>query len=293
MNGTEPVGEETVTLDHREHSLSSVHKALALLNSLAGLESKAGLTELARRVGIPKPTAYRLLAVLAEAGIVERRGTDYLLGLRMFELGAAASRPKSVNLRERALPYLEDLYELTHETVSLAVLDGPEVLYVEKIHGHRSMPTPSHVGGRLPATCVALGKVMMAYANPGLVREIVSGPLPRMTRYSVSQPGRLLAELRKIRDAKVAYDIEEAQVGLTCVAAPIFDSGHRVAAAISMSGPTYRFDAKACERAVSRAAQLISTVVMPSLDPQHTDWKPEPGDPGQPAAPHGSPRHRA
>ncbi|OPX06674.1 hypothetical protein B1964_28465 [Gordonia sp. i37] len=255
---------------HPDNSLNSVQKALALLNALASVGSKAGLTDLARRVGIPKSTAYRLLSVLTDAGIVERRGTDYLLGLRLFELGAATSRPASLNLRERALPFLEDLYEQTHQTVNLGILEGDEVLYIEKIFGHRSPTTPSHVGGRLPASCVALGKAMLAFSGPGIVRRLASQPLAAMTSRSTIQPGLLLNELKAARASGVAFDREGAELGLTCVAAPIFDVDKHVVAAVSVSSSSFHFDEKVHARAVVRAAHMISTTVMPWLEPQRT-----------------------
>ncbi len=245
----------------RDQLASSVGKALSLLDALAGKASEMGVTELARAAGMPKSTAFRLLSILGQKGLVERRGTDYCLGRRLFELGALVSEVKPLSLRHAALPFLEDLYELTHETVHLGVLDGTEVLYLEKIHGHNPVQSPSRVGGRLPAHCVGLGKAMLAFSNANTLRAVVSTGLPPLTPYSIVYPGKLLSALKNIREQGVAFDIQEAQLGLTCIAAPVLDEHGHAIAAVSVSGPTYRFDPKRFQRHVNDAVKKISIAV--------------------------------
>jgi len=130
---------------------TAVDKALTLLKSLAEQDSEIGVSELARRTGLTKSTAFRLLGILQRNDIVERVGSDYRLGTQLFDIGTRVYGPTSVLLRERLLPYLTDLYELTHETVHLAVLHDAEILYVNKIQGHRAARSPSVIGSRLPA----------------------------------------------------------------------------------------------------------------------------------------------
>jgi DNA-binding IclR family transcriptional regulator len=245
---------------------SSVGKALAVLNALAAASkawepSRIGVTELARSAGLPKSTAFRLLSILGQAGLVEREGTGYRLGRRLFELGALVTELKPQSLRDAALPYLEDLYELSHETVHLGVLDGTEVLYLEKIHGHNPANSPSRVGGRLPAHCVGLGKAMLAYSPAGTVRAVLDTGLPPLTPHSIVYPNLLLNALAGVRKQGVAFDIQEARLGLTCVAAPVLDPNGHAVAAVSISGPTYRFNPTRFTSPVREAVKKISAEI--------------------------------
>src|SRR5262245_36293516 len=126
---------------------SVLARGLRLLEAYGPSDVELSLTELATRTGLSKPTAYRLLGELVKWGALERTDAGYRLGLRLFVIGHRAPRPRG--LREAALPYLEDLYEATHENIHLAVLDGVHTLFLEKVSGHRSMPIVSRVGGRL------------------------------------------------------------------------------------------------------------------------------------------------
>src|ERR1700730_16762548 len=125
------------------------------------------LAKMPRRTEIPKPTVQRLAGELLALGLLEGERGVYRLGMRMFELGQLV--PRQRDLREAALPFMQDLFEATHETVHLAVLDGTEVLYIDKISGHRRVAAGSRVGGRLPAHCTAVGKAILALSPPSAV----------------------------------------------------------------------------------------------------------------------------
>lgn len=150
----------------------------------------------------------------------------------MFELGQLV--PTQLRLRERALPYMGDLYEATHQTVHLAVLDGPEVVYVEIIAGHHPVRSPSRRGGRVPAHCTAVGKVLLAFAPEP---PPATGPdLTALTRRTITNRSRLRSDLAQVRRTGIAFEHEEAMLGLCCTAAAVMD--HRgVVAAISLSMP--------------------------------------------------------
>jgi DNA-binding IclR family transcriptional regulator len=236
---------------------TSVGKALALLSSFDRV-SILGVTELARRVGVSKSTAFRLLAILQEWNLVEREGRRYRLGTRVFELGNQVSFCRPHNLRESAHPFLQDLYEVTHETVHLAVLDGQDVVYVDKVFGKDPVPSPSRIGGRVPAHCAAVGKAILAFADEDIVRAVLDNPLQTRTRYTTTLPRLLIEELARIRRMGVAFDREEANLGLTCVAAPIFGPEGRSVAAVSISGATGRFQPDRHVWTVRRGASGIS-----------------------------------
>jgi DNA-binding IclR family transcriptional regulator len=251
LAGAEPLESGRIDL------ATSVGKALALLDAFDSPAAALGVTELARRAGLPKSTAFRLLAALEAGSFVERNGNRWCLGRRLFELGNLVSYCRPRNLRDVALPFLSDLYELTHETVHLAVLEGIEVLYVEKLYGHNKVRTPSQVGGRVPAHCSALGKAMLAYADEATVAKVIAGGLDARTPYTIVVPSLFRAEIDAVRREGVAFDREEATLGLTCVAAAVFRDG-RAVAAVSVSGHSSRFVPAAIAGAVRKAATGIA-----------------------------------
>ena len=236
---------------------TSVGKALALLDALGSGSASLGVSELARRADLPKSTAFRLLACLEDAGYVDRLGTEYCLGRRLFELGNQIAYCRPSGLRDVALPYLSELFERTHHIVHLAVLDGVDVLYLEKLFGHDPTESPSHVGRRVPAACCGLGKAMLAFGSPESVRDVIAKGLERRTPYTIASANLFLDELARIRAEGVAFDREEVALGLTCVAAPIL-KGDRAVAAVSVSGPTSRFDPATIVQPVRRAAASIA-----------------------------------
>jgi DNA-binding IclR family transcriptional regulator len=236
---------------------TSVSKAMALLTGFTAERREMGVSELARATGLPKSTAFRLLATLVSWGLLERCGTRYSLGRRVSQLAGIVSDVRQHELREAAAPYLMDLYELTRETIHLAIPDGADVLYIEKLFGHNQVRSPSRVGGRLNAACSALGKAMLAYSEPEVVVQVVRQLRP-LTRYTIVTPSALAQELQTIRENGVAFDREEAALGLTCVAAPIRSRSGKVLGAVSVSGPTSRFDPARKAAAVRSAAAGIA-----------------------------------
>jgi DNA-binding IclR family transcriptional regulator len=240
---------------------TAVDKALTLLKSLADHDREIGVSELARRTGLTKSTAFRLLGILQRNDIVERSGSGYRLGTRLFDIGTRVYGPTSLVLRERLLPYLADLYELTHETVHLAVLHDTEIVYVNKIHGHRAARAPSRIGARLPAYCTGVGKALLAFDHDAAEAAIAAG-LPALTEYTVSDPARFRAELLRIRQDGIAYDRQEAALGLSCVAVPIMGGAGRPVAALSVAGADHRFDparfAPALRRVAFEASRAMS-----------------------------------
>lgn len=242
--------------DGRLRGPASVSKALALLDCFRDANGPLGVSELARRASLPKSTAFRLLSYLEEAGYVERVGKHYRVGWKLFELGNRVGYCRPGRLRDIATPYLTELFAQTRCVVHLAVLDGTDVVYLEKIHGHQTLPTPTRVGSRMPASCCALGKSMLSRSPDEKVREVLLAGLRRRTPYSLAEPGRLLADLSRARDRGVAFDREEAALGLTCVGAPILRNDVAVAA-ISVSGPATRFDPAAIAPSVHQVASRI------------------------------------
>ena len=246
-------------------AMASVSKALLLLDSFHDADTELGVSELARRAGVPKSTAFRLLVHLEESGYLERVDRSYRLGWRLFELGndVAACRPNG--LRDIAMPHLVDLHSATSHTVHLAVLEGHDVVYLEKVHGARSVDTPAAVGKRRAASLTAVGKALLAFSGADIIREVLSQPLPVATQYSITQPGRLLEQLRTTRRLHIAHDREESTLGLTCVASPVIVNG-RAVAAVSVATGTCQPPTQQTTLLVRRAAAQIASALPNQLD---------------------------
>ena len=239
-------------------STASVTKALRLLDVFRGDGPVLGVSELARQAGVAKSTAFRLLALLEDAELVERDGRGYRLSWRLFELGTSVQRRWPSGLREIAAPWLTEVFvRAGGNVVHLAVLAGNDVLYLDKFSSPRSPRVPTAVGTRVPAACTGLGKAILASSPSAVVRPVVEAGIPRRTPYTITEPGRLLADLQRIRKAGLAVDREESTVGITCVAAPIITGTH-VIAAVSVSGPTTGMDIANHGRLVSWAARRIA-----------------------------------
>jgi IclR family acetate operon transcriptional repressor len=245
---------------------SVLERAFRILGSYSPADRELTLAEMTRRTGIPKPTVHRLAGELLTLGLLEGERGVYRLGIRMFELGQLV--PLQRDLREEALPFMQDLFEATHETVHLAVLDGTEVLYIEKISGHRRVAAGSRIGGRLPAHCTAVGKAIIAVSPPGVLDAVLAAGLTRRTAFTVTVPSVLKKQLARAARVGVAYEREESGLGVTCVASPIFRFGEQVVAAISVTGPVTRLDPERYAPTVRLAALALSRrLVRPSAAP--------------------------
>lgn len=238
---------------------SVLSKVMTVLHSFAADDRAVSLADLTRRTDLPKGTLHRICQDLVTARLLDRASDGYRLGGHLFELGMRASVERG--LVDVATPFMEDLYELTHETVHLGVREASEVMYVAKIGGHRQAAAPSRVGGRLPLHCTAIGKILLAYAPAEFVDSYLAGTLQRRTPRTLIAPGLLRQQLEQIRATGVAYEYEESAVGIVCVAAPILDVEHGVTAAVSVTGPVTRFDPRRHANAVRAAAAGVQTTL--------------------------------
>lgn len=237
---------------------TSVAKALQLLSAFRKAHTDLTLTELAGRAGLPKSTAFRLLGELEQAGFVSRHGTKYRLGVSLFELGSRVSMCRPQGLRDTAIHFLSQLHAATGGlTVHLAMLEGPEILYLEKIHGPRTPRVRTMPGQRKPASITALGKAMIAHGSAADLQAVLDHGLTRRTHFSIMHPDRFLDEMNATRRDGVARDHEESATGLVCVAAPIVVHGS-VEAAVSVSAPSAGFAWARNEQLVREAAVNIA-----------------------------------
>jgi DNA-binding IclR family transcriptional regulator len=190
------------------------------------------LAQIVRRTGLPRSSAHRMLERLVQLRWLRRDGRDYELGMRLVELGSLALHQDRIH--RAAIPLLRDLHRATGLVVHLAVLDGSDVVYLEKIGDQLATAIPTRVGGRQPAHCTAVGKAILA-DNPTADVDLAT----RKTRYSIATSAQLETELGKVRSHGVAFEREESLLGFGCVAAPIGPVG-RAVAAVSVCGPMNR-----------------------------------------------------
>jgi DNA-binding IclR family transcriptional regulator len=264
-----------------EYAIQTVTNALRMLEVFHA-ETEMGVSDLARRLGLHKNNAFRLLATLELAGYIQQTPSTelYHLGPRCLELGQAFAR--SHTLMDRARPILQSLAAEQGETAHLGVLSGREVVHLDGALPDQLVLTGLRVGRRLGAHCTALGKVLLAGEMGG--RRASSGaaasseqapapldallgeaPLDQHTRATLADPEKLVDELRAVQLRGYATDVEEYAPGLRCVAAPVRDGSARVVAALSLSGPAMRLDEErlhgAIAAAVTDAADRLSAAI--------------------------------
>jgi IclR family transcriptional regulator, KDG regulon repressor len=241
---------DVVAPARRQHStLSSVRNAARLLKEFSRGSREIGVTELSRRLGIGKSTAHRLLNTLAEERLLEQDPDTgaYRLGLAMYELGASVSM--HTDLHEACSPILDQLRNATRETVQVAVLDGREVVYVERRESPQTLRLFGRVGHRNDAHCTSTGKLLLAYLPQQRLESLMTDwILPRKTPFTIHDPAALRADLELIRTRGWAENINEAEVGVASIAAPIRNGLGEVVAAVSVAGPLQRLTGDSLKR---------------------------------------------
>jgi IclR family KDG regulon transcriptional repressor len=221
----------------------TVGKALDVLDQVAGFQRPVRFSELLDDSAFPKATLYRFLQTLTNQGMLsyDPGQQTYGLGIRLVRLAHAAWTQSS--LAPIARPYLDALSRDLGETVHLAQLDASQVLYVDKRNATQPVEMYSHAGKVGPAYCTGVGKAMLAYLpDPELDRAVAMQSFHRFTPHTLTSGDELRAELKAIRSRGYAFDREEHEPGIICIAAPILTSRGRVLGALSITGPTTRSD---------------------------------------------------
>lgn len=243
---------------HRgESSVSVVGRVLAVFDAFSPQRPVLTLSELSRRAGLPLSTTHRIVGALAEHGALERDADGgYRVGLRLWEIASLA--PHGAPLRDSALPFLEDLYEATHQNVQLAVLDGTDVVYVERIAGREAIRIRSRVGGRMPPHATGVGLVLLAHAAPETQERVLAGPLTRYSPKTLVDPARLRRVLADVRRDGFVLSDGQIEPDAVSVAAPVRGADDTVVAAISIVVPAQGTDPWTLVPAVRAAAHGIS-----------------------------------
>jgi DNA-binding IclR family transcriptional regulator len=243
--------------DEVSHSL--LGRVDAILAAFDPNNRAVGLACLVARTGLPKTTVYRTAEHMVQLGWLHREAGGYVVGVRLSELASLAT--VRARVRDASLPFMEDLYAATRETVHLAVLEDTHVRYAEEVAGHLSAADSSRVGRRMPAYCTAAGKVLIAFSPPEVLERVISrGLLPR-TPATITSPQRLRAAIVRVREKGVAIDYQECEQGLTSVAAPVLDADFNAVGAMSVSGSQQRLRPERLSSAVRMAALGATRVV--------------------------------
>jgi IclR family transcriptional regulator, acetate operon repressor len=216
--------------------IQSVERAIRVLEAFGPSEPRLSLSDLARRLDLPKSTVHNILKTLTAHGYVERvDGDRYALGTAPVTLAQAAR--VCVELRDRAAPLLRELADTTHETVYLTSFETDHVLYVYAIETRSRLLARSAVGDRGPMHCTSVGKAVLGALAPDAVAEIVRRRgLPRFTAHTIVDAAALAADLERTRERGYATDDQEHELGTYCLGAAILDGRGQVVGACSVSG---------------------------------------------------------
>jgi DNA-binding IclR family transcriptional regulator len=247
-----------MTLDG--NAVRSVDRAAALLLALGESHGEAGVTELARRLGLHKSTASRLLATLEKRGLVEQdeESGKYRLGLVVIRLAERAER--TLDLRSIAMPELDRLARATRETTGLGVLDGDQLLTVAQADGPNLVAMGDWTGRCAPLHSVAAGKVLMAALPEREVLRLVRRGLDRFTERTITGLEPLLEELARIRRRGFATGFGEYDASLNAVAAPVHDARGQVIAAVDVWGPAFRVTPRRVPELVQQVREAAGAV---------------------------------
>lgn len=221
-------------------TVQSLERGLAVIRAFDAEHPQMSLSDVARATGLTRAAARRFLHTLVGLGYMRTDGRLFALRPRVLELGYAYL--SSLSLPEVALPHLEELVTRVHESSSVSVLDGDEVVYVARVPKKRIMTVAISVGTRFPAHATSMGRVLLAArSDDWLAGYLASARLKPITGHTVTDPGKLLAELRTVRDQGWSMVDQELEEGLRSVAAPILDASGQVVAAVNLSAQAQRW----------------------------------------------------
>lgn len=238
--------------------LSSVASAVAVLKAFTSASPNWGVSDLAAHVGQSKSSVHRILSTLTDEGLLEQDSSTgrYRLGLVLFDLAAAV--PSQRSLHEAVLLPMTDLRNSSGETVQVGVLDGRQVVYVERLNSPNTLRLFTELGRRNDAHCTGSGKALLAFLGKPQLDKLLKGwDPPRRTEHTITSRTDLVAELERVRRDGFAENRQESEIGVVSIAAPIRDASGVTIASMSVAGPTDRMD--------HRRDQLADTVVAMAL----------------------------
>ena len=248
----------------KRYRVTSLDKALSILELVIDQGRDLSITEISQKLGMMKGTVHRVLSTLTARKFIRQNSKTkmYGLGVRTLEIGIDSKRERF--LRIAMAPFLMELYETCGETVNAAVWEYNAIRYIYRLESEKLLRISTTAGTRFPGYCAATGKILLSYFSNEDIRQIYSlnKSLKKYTQNTITSVDELIREIEKVRVRKVAFDDEEALVGVYCVAAPVLNSKGECVAAISISAPKNRVTANKGEtliKLVSETARRISS----------------------------------
>ncbi|MDD5170975.1 MAG: IclR family transcriptional regulator [Syntrophales bacterium] len=259
-----PSKSKSPSITENKYRVTSLDKALSILELLIDQGRDLSITEICQKLGMVKGTVHRVLSTMVARKFIQQNGKTkmYGLGVRTLEIGMDTKREKF--LRIAMAPFLMKLYETCGETVNAAVWEYNGIRYIYRLESEEMLRISTPAGARFPGYCCATGKILLSYFSNEDIRQIYSlnKSLKKYTDNTITSTDKLIREIDKVRGRKVAFDDEEALVGVYCVAAPILNSKGECVAAISISAPKNRVTAETGDtlaKLVSKTAAKISS----------------------------------
>jgi IclR family acetate operon transcriptional repressor len=244
--------------------VQSLDRGIRLLEIIAEGDGLP-LTHISRQAGLPPSTVHRILATLEQRGLVrqDQDSGDWLIGVRTFQIGAAFLRNRKVT--QVARPFMRELMEATHETVSIAIQDGGRAVFLSQFESHSPVRTFHRPGSSVPMHASSTGKSLLAAQSEKDIRKFLERyGLARLTANTIVDPSAFEQELKRVRQRGFAFDAEEHTLGMRCVGAPVHNEYGDAIAAISVSGPTARMTEERLMEVgplVKRVARSISAAL--------------------------------
>ena len=226
-----------------DNKVQTIDRTLDIIELLATAKEGLGVTEIGQKIGLHKSTVYRLLTALSNRGYIEKdsKNSTYKIGLKFIEISGLFL--KKLELKTEALPFMRKLAEIIGQPVHLAILEGAEVVYIEKVELVNSIRMYSQIGRRVPAYCSAIGKILLTGLDPEALREILETiKFEKFTPNTIGSKKELQRELELVKERGWAVDNEEHEPNIKCIAAPIIDYTGKIIAAVSVSGESRIFN---------------------------------------------------
>ncbi|NLA12722.1 MAG: IclR family transcriptional regulator [Tissierellia bacterium] len=222
--------------------VQSIDRAVAILDCFSEEKKELRLSEISERLGLNKSTVHGIISTLKYHGFIsqDEETQKYKLGIRFVQFGDLVIN--SMNIRNAAVPVIDAVCEKIEETVHVAMLDGLDVVWIEKRECTKSIKTSTKIGARLPAYTTADGKIIICYQNKDKIKNYLPKRIPQYTNNTITNKGEFIKKLEEMKKNGYAIDNEEYVEGLKCVAAPIFDHDGKVRFSLSTTGPAFRMN---------------------------------------------------
>ena len=244
----------------QKETTSAIDKAIAVLDVISNCAAGVTITEIVEATKLNKIIIKKILNTLLDREYVflDEKSGKYTLGFKSLELGISSL--VNVNIVDIAIPHVKSLSNTINETCFLGVYNSGNVVYLYKSEGNNAIHTSSNLGHMRPAYCTGLGRILLAHQSQDEIERILQSSLPQYTQKTITNSQQLNELLAKVRRENIAYDWEEVEEGLVCVASGIFNYSNEVVAALSIAGPSHRMhnQIEKCASLLKETTNLIS-----------------------------------